>query len=437
MKKTNTFQTILLVVFGFSIMIALILFAIYKPDKGEEVNYGTVKVWGTLPATVVKEAIESIEAKNITIVYEQKGETSLQQDLIESLAVHSGPDLVILPYGEFVDYKKYLHPVPYEYFSERDFRNTYIDQAELYLSDSGEFALPLMVDPIVMYWNKEIFSSNAISMVPTVWDEFKVLAPSMTVRDDTKITRSAIPFGQYANVDHAKDIISMLIMQAGAPIVSSNKGQLTVNLNGDVNSASPAVAAIEFFMEFSNSSLPTYSWNRSLSSSKEMFIAGESAVYFGYASEAEEIEKTNPHLSFDVAVVPQVRETKRKLTFGRMNGVGVLEKSKETDGNMTGSLYAARLMTSGSIAEKLSKDLNLPPASRILLAKDPGGVYLPVFYDSAIISTSWADPNPKETSKIFEDTIEGILSSRYSVDTAVSGMERQLRQVIEQFVGKK
>ena len=37
--------------------------------------------------------------------------------------------------------------------------------------------------------------------------------------------------------------------------------------------------------------------------------------------------------------------------------------------------------------------------------------------------------------EIFEDTIEGILSSRYSVDIAVAGMERQMKQVISQFIG--
>ncbi len=431
MKKTNTFQIILLSIFGLSILVALIVFATQKSDNNDEINYGVVKIWGTLPSTIVKEAIDDIDA-NIKITYEQKKETSLRTELVEARWDNCGPDLVILPYGEFIDYRKYLYPVPYEYFSERDFRDTYVDQAELYLAEEGELALPLLIDPMVMYWNKKIFSSNAVSLVPTVWDEFKVLAPSMTIRDDIKITRSTIPFGQYANVTHAKDIISMLIMQAGAPIVSANKGKLTVNVNEKIDSVSPATAALEFFMEFSNSALPTYSWSRSLPSSKEMFIAGDSAVYFGYASEVEEIKKTNPHLEFDVAMVPQVRGSERKLTFGRMNGVAVL---KDGD-NITGSLFAARLITGGNIAEKLSRELNLPPAHRGLLSQEPGGTELPVFYDSAIISKSWPDPAPNETDKIFEDTIEGILSSRYSVDVAVAGMERQLEQVIKQFVKK-
>ena len=428
MKKTNTFQTLLLVVFGFSILIALIVFTRPRPNVGE-VNYGVVKVWGTLPSIIVKDAINEIEA-NIKITYEQKRETSLGSELVGALAGDYGPDLVILPYGKFIDYREYLYPVPYDYFSERDFRDTYVEQAELYLTEEGELALPLLIDPIVMYWNKDIFSAQAVSQVPIIWDEFKTLAPSMTIRDDIKIIRSTIPFGQYANVNHAKDIISMLIMQAGAPIVSADKGKLTVNVNEKIDSVYPATAAIEFFMEFSNSALPTYSWNRSLSSSKEMFIACDSAVYFGYASETEEIKKTNPHLNFDVAMVPQVRESGRKLTFGRMNGVAILKKNN----NKTGSLYAARLITSGTIAEKLSQELQLPPAHRGLLSQKPGGIYLPVFYDSAIISKSWPDPAPNETDKIFEDAIEGILSSRYSVDVAVAGMDRQLEQVIRQFV---
>lgn len=431
MKKTNTFQIILITIFGFFILIALVVFSMGGGGGDPEVNYGAVKIWGTLPSKVVNGAIDEIEV-NIVITYEQKRETSLRQELVEALAGGYGPDMVILPYGKFIDYRKHLYPVPYDYFSERDFLDTYVEQAELYLTEEGELALPLLIDPMVMYWNRDIFSSHAVSRVPTVWDEFKVLAPSMTIRDNITIKRSTIPFGQYTNVTHAKDIISMLIMQAGAPIVSADKGELVVNVNDKIGTVSPGTDALQFFTEFSNSALPTYSWNRSLPSSKKMFIDGDSAVYFGYASEVEEIEKTNPHLSFDVAMVPQVRESGRKLTFGRMNGVAILNNSN----NITGSLYAARLITSGNIAEKLSQELQLPPAHRGLLSQKPGGIYLPIFYDSAIISKSWPDPAPNETDKIFEDTVEGILSSRFSIDEAVAGMERQLEQVIRQFVKK-
>ena len=56
--------------------------------------------------------------------------------------------------------------------SERDFKNTYIEEGELYLAANGILGLPITVDPMVMYWNRDIFSSAAIAAPPSYWDEF-------------------------------------------------------------------------------------------------------------------------------------------------------------------------------------------------------------------------------------------------------------------------
>jgi len=431
MKSANTFKTILLVVFGFGILIAVLVFSLGLGWKDKKIDYGSVEIWGTLPQNVVNEAISEIE-DNITIIYKQKKETSLRQDLVEALASGYGPDMIVLPYGKFIDYRKHLSPVSYEYFSEREFHDTYVAQAELYLTPEGALALPLLIDPMVMYWNRAIFSSHSVSRVPSVWEDFNILAPTMTIRDDLTISRSTIPFGQYVNVAHAKDIISMLIMQAGAPIIDINKGVMEVNVNKGIDIATPGSSALKFFMAFSNPASPVYSWNRSLSQSKQVFISGQSAVYFGYASEYEEIKKTNPHLDFDVAMVPQARGAQKKLTFGKINGLAILRNSS----NKTGALYAARIITSGEIAEKLSQGLQLPPAHRELLAQKPNDIALPIFYNSAHISMSWPDISSSDTDIIFKDAIEGILSNRFSVDEAVVGIERQLSQLVKVFENK-
>ena len=150
---------------------------------------------------------------DIQIKYVQKPGISLRGSMVEALASGRGPDVVIFPYGEFIDYRKHLLPLPETFITERDFYNTFIEQAEVYIGEEGTYALPLIIDPMVMYWNRNIFASNAISQVPKVWDEFKTLTPKITILEEgTDITRSTIPFGEYVNVTHAKDSLSMLIM---------------------------------------------------------------------------------------------------------------------------------------------------------------------------------------------------------------------------------
>jgi len=93
---------------------------------------------------------------------------------------------------------------------------------------------------------------------------------------------------------------------------------------------------MRFYTEFSKSNKDSYTWNRSLPPSRSMFEAGDLALYFGYASEYKAIKLKNPHLNFDVAMMPQVGPTATKLTFGRMYGVGVVSASK----NQAGAFYA-------------------------------------------------------------------------------------------------
>lgn len=448
MKNKSTFQIVTIGVFVVFTLIGIVYFATgggTGPDKSK-INYGKVTIWGTLPDSLMQETLKNIRsAKLITvdITYKQEPESSLLEDMKDALLSDHGPDLVILPYGHFMDYSRYVYPIPYEpvqgssflgTLTERDFRNTFVEQSEVYLGKEGVYAVPLVIDPMVMYWNRNIFSSNGVSQPPSLWDEFETLTPKMTVRDQTAlITRSTIPFGEYANVTHAKDILSMLMMQLGAPVISSDKGKLTVDINSPVKNIYPAKTAFEFFTEFSNPALPTYSWNRSLPSSKNMFVAGDSAVYFGYASELPEIKKTNPHLDFDVATVPQRRDADR-LTYGRVSGIAILNKSS----NRAGAFEVLKLLSgmhdgNTIFLEQISKGLNLPPAHRVLLGKKPSDPYLSIFYDSANISKSWPDPNPQETDRLFANAIEGTLSSPTTVSVWVTGLSRQLDQIVTVF----
>jgi len=283
-----------------------------------------------------------------------------------------------------------------------------------------------------MYWNRDMFSSVGISTPPSSWDEFYVIAPRVTVRGkESDIIRSSVSFGEFRNVVHAKDIISLLIMQAGNPIVTqdelSKSGYGTV-LSGKLNyDISPAESALRFYTEFSNPAKTSYSWNRSLPSSLDMFIAGDLAVYFGYASELFEISRKNPHLNFDVAEVPQTKDSLRKTTFGRMRGLAILRSSK----NITASFQTAILLSDNKFVSVLSNELKLPPVRRNLLAQKPTDAYLSLFYDSALISRAWIDPSPNDTESIFRNMVERVVSGSSSVGESVTTANREMEKLFK------
>ena len=420
------FQTTLLLFFGFFIIFGVLVFSGILPifDNAPDGVGGEVTLWGTLPARLLEAPLAALNAQNedlFSVRYVEKKAASFDTELVEALASGAGPDMIFLPHDLIVRHENKVFPLPYANFSARDFRNAYIEEGELYLRDDGIIALPFSIDPIVMYWNRDTFSGAGLVKPPAEWDEFLTLAPALIKKDGAgNITQSAVAFGDFSNIANAKDIISMLILQAGNPIVELGaEGTRKVTLRDQRGLVTPpAQSALRFYADFANPSKPIYSWNRSLPEARDMFAAGDLAVYFGYASERAAIRAESPRLNFDAAPVPQTRDAERKTAFGKMTGVAVLKNSR----NAQTAFFAAFALSGKPFIESFSAVSGLPPVRRDLLAAKPkdADVFTSVFYDSALISKGWLDPKPDKTAEIFSAMVRNTLSGRSTVSSAVS-----------------
>jgi maltose-binding protein MalE len=191
---------------------------------------------------------------------------------------------------------------------------------------------------------------------------------------------------------------------------------------------SPAESILQFFLEFSNVSKKAYSWNKSISSSLDMFVEGKMAFYIGRASELFQIEKMNPNLSFDVSKMLQVKGATVEKTFGEIYALVINKKST----NLTTAFKVIGLLTNEDNAKDVSSALSLPPVLKSLLAKKPvENAYLHTFFDSALISRTWLDVDKKQTNLIFQDMVENTLSNSMSPSQAVSKASDQLSVLLK------
>jgi ABC-type glycerol-3-phosphate transport system substrate-binding protein len=275
-----------------------------------------------------------------------------------------------------------------------------------------------------------MFTNALLASPPTLWSTFYDLVPKFTVKDSSgKITKSLVSFGEYRNVTNAKELISILLMQAGSTIVTT-KGSLFVPAlvtQAPVTIENPVITAMRFFTEFSKQEKDSYSWNRSLPESRAMFEAGDLALYFGYASEYKSIKQKNPHLNFDVAMVPQVGNAATKITFGKISGIAVVAASK----NQAGGLHAVTLLSGSGMAGSVSLRTGLPPVRRDLVSVRPTDAVSSIFYDSALISRAWYDPNPSETNSIFMNMIEDVNSGRSGMSESIATAHNSLGKLIQ------
>ena len=296
------------------------------------------------------------------------------------------------------------------------------------MTPEGIMALPVSVDPLVMYWNRALFTQAKMTQPPKYWDEFYNLANVISKKDGSlNISKSAVALGEYANISHAKDIIINLAMQAGTPVTTWNGTKIqSVFADTFGQPTVPAEAAVNFYTEFGNPSKPSYSWNRSLSNSTNYFLSGDLALYFGFASEIANLQLKNPNLNFDVTTVPVSREGGVNVSFANFNALAITKSSK-----VPSAAFAVVSVLSGTAGvSAFSKTLNLPPVRHDLLNKKPVDAYQSVFYDSAIKSKAWLDPSPIETDVIFKSMIESITSGRVRTSEAVFKTSREISALL-------
>lgn len=389
-------------------------------------------MWGDFSGDILRKTIDDINEENrksFSINYVEKSSELYEKELIDALASGKGPDIWLLSQDMILKHKDKVFLIPFGSFSERAFKDIFIEEGELYLAKGGIVAFPFLIDPIVLYWNRDLFAAAGISQPPKTWDELVDFSEKLTNRDTSgNILRSGTALGEFQNVDHAKEIISLLILQTGNLIVDPAPLRSTFVKGGSAEIQS-SENAVRFFTEFSNPSKVSYSWNRALPFSKNAFVAGILAMYFGYTSEYKDIAFKNPHLNFDVNEIPQIKDGNVKATFA---GIKALAVSKNSKNILQATNAIAKLTEKNAIAE-LAETTFMAPARRDLLAQAPQDPVLNVFYKSAIYSRAWLEPDSAEVSEMFRVLVDAVNTGKKKISEAVKDFHLKLNIMLANF----
>lgn len=430
METIRPFQIGLLAVFGLIAIVSLILLASYQGISGQANNpYGSkVVIWGTFDQSAFTEVMQAIgrEDRNFqSVSYIQKDSRSFANELVNAIAEGRGPDLVILDHENLVLLRPKLQPISYDVFSTRTLRDNYVDGFEIFARSNGLYAIPLFVDPIVMYWNRDLFATGGLPLPPATWESLVSTAEQLTLRDARRdILQSTVAFGEYQNVQNAKGTLLALLLQSGSDLVREGATRYEVGLDtssGDTGRR-PLFSALQFFVEFSNISSPLYSWNRTSDSDLSAFLGEKLALYFAYGSEAARVRQQNPNLNFDVVGVPQGAGATVKRTYGRFYGFAIVAASQNRSGAYQAAIKLAAATPTATIAERLG----LAPAHRSSLSATPEDPVSQTVFSQALIARGWLDPDPIKSDETFRQMVEDVVSGRSSVGSAVADTTRRL-----------
>jgi ABC-type glycerol-3-phosphate transport system substrate-binding protein len=421
----SKFQLILLGVSGVLIVVAVMVFSV-AGSKNKTVK-ASITIWGDFSSREFSTFMNTAgmsQDSGLKIRYVEKSSDSLDRDFTESLATGTGPDLVILTQDKLWKHRNKLLLVPYETINERDFKNTFVEQGELFLVAGGVYGIPFIMDPMVLYYNRDHLTRAGVAKPISYWDEMYTTALNLTEKDAAgNITRSAIALGESRNIPHSKEIVSMLMLQAGTPItqfIGSNIRSTLIATGG--GSFSPSESALDFYTQFSNPAKPYHTWNRSLLPAQTHFTSGDSTYYLGFASELSELRAKNPKLNLGVASVPQSRVSPNTITYGNLRAISITRSTR----NPGPALTAALKLASRDSVRALSEIVYLPPARRDLLAQRPSDNFMSLFYEVSLQSRAWLDPNDTSTDLVFREMIESVTSGRARIGEAVRKANKEL-----------
>src|SRR3989344_5515755 len=429
----SVFQMVILAVFGTFAVAGVLIFA-FLVGSNTGVTTGPVVIWGTFDeaafAAVLRELVES-DGRLRQVSYLQKDEATFTTELTNALAAGTGPDLFIMRQDQTISEGQKIFPIPYDQLSRDTFRNIWADAAEPFLGQEGILGVPFAVDPFVLYWNRDMLSTGGIARPPQYWEDVYDITRSVTRKNDAgTIVKSGLAFGEYTNINHAKGILSMLIMQAGGKITQRDgSGTLTPVLTARVgDTAQPADNALRFYTQFSNPASQDYSWNRALPESRTAFAQGDLALYIGPASEEPLIRRLNPNLNFAIAIsVPQVKNAENTVDGGYAYAFAI----PRTSSNPQGALTAAYILGGPEGSQLLTLAFGLASARRDTLSQPAQGNDA-VFNKMTLLVRAWEDPDSKETDRIFRDMIQSVTSGEARTLEALQRADQAMRQLITQ-----
>ncbi|MFA5937363.1 MAG: extracellular solute-binding protein [Candidatus Paceibacterota bacterium] len=189
---------------------------------------------------------------------------------------------------------------------KNNYLSTVVDDAVI---DGKIYGLPLSVDTLALFYNKDLMDAAGVALPPATWPDF-LEAVQKTTKFDKKgaILQAGAAMGTGSNIDNAFDILSLLMMQNGVTMAQGSRVSFTDGLDGSGRTAHPAMEALRFYTDFARPTKEVYTWNDAFGPAIDEFARGKAVFYIGFAFDLARIRARAPQMNIGVAPVPQLNE---------------------------------------------------------------------------------------------------------------------------------
>jgi len=388
-------------------------------EQAEAVKKVTLEYWTVYDDVgAINSAVEKFRAYRpyATINVRQYKPEEIYDRLVEALAEDRGPDIISVPVRQVPFYRSKLTTMPSSVKDaiveniktmtggtetkitlrtvtlptalnlEREFFQTVKKDA---VYGGKIYGLPLSLDTLAIYYNKDILDRSGVPEPPKTWEDFQKAVRQTTKynKDTGKIVQSGAALGLAKNVNNFDDIFYVLLRQSGVNIGPSG---FEYSANRETN---PLANVLDFYTDFSNPTRDTYSWDAGQENALDRFAKGGLAFYFGYNFNYNYIKAQGANLNFDILPLIQLN-LENPVNVANYSLQCVVGKSKNQDLAWNLINYMANL----NVKDYLDAT-GRPTAKRAYWVEQKSKTELAPFVNDLLIAENWYRGNNYEAAK--------------------------------------
>lgn len=384
-----------------------------------------IEMWGTNnPASIFSPLINSFQKKypRITVRYTQKDAATYYNALLQAFADNKAPDIFVLPGNWLPVYKNKI--VALDLTKDKDlnlrlFQETYPQIVQDDLIDNNVlFGMPLSIDTLALYYNRDLFEYYKIPLPPQSWDDVLKMIPKLRkINSQGQITRAALALGTSENVRQSADILSALMMQLGSPMADKQYQKIIFDDTPSSSAqTSSGVKALKYYTQFANSQSSLYTWNGDFPNSPEAFYQGKAAMMLDYNQAQAIIKKNAPDLRYGIAPFPGIAGSEKKINYGKTMNAVVSSRSLYTEQAWQ---FLKHLGEKQSAQYYLLQTKN-PPARLDLITLASNDAQMGVFASQILTSRDWYEFDFQKVNSAFDKMIDDLALRGVSPEKAIS-----------------
>ncbi|MCX6765454.1 MAG: extracellular solute-binding protein [Candidatus Moranbacteria bacterium] len=444
--------------------------------KKETVYKVNLEIWGVFDNSdaygKIAQAYREINPFVGEIKYRKFEADNYKRDLLDALASGQGPDIFFFHNTWLPSFADKVEPAPDWLLGEQEFRQNFVDvAANDFLDKSKVYAVPLSVDSLALYYNKDLFNAEGITSPPATWKELVEDVKRLTKIDQFgNIVQQGAALGTAYNINRSTDVLGLIMMQKGAQMINEDRTQAAFGYPVTVGEKSIQAGeeAFDFYTQFARSSSPQYGWNSRMHYSIDSFFEGTAAMMINYSWHYPTIKSKNSKLNFAVAPVPQFQGTP-PVNYANYWGLAVAKNkiiSSPSNPQLTGSeevvpdnkvriheawqfLKFLAIRNNGKITlvngitgnskefpvsidpvVEYLKETGNPAARRDIIEKQKSDPILGSFVYGNLIAKNWYQTEPEAIETILAEAIDSVNRGKMTVRDALELAETRVSQLM-------